>query len=77
MAGLTREEFDRAASEIRQAWNNAQTRDAGFAVIVDYGRKFGYKNVIAAIGGRVPKQFERETSLTDWVDEQNRSETTE
>ncbi|HLJ66253.1 MAG TPA: hypothetical protein VKX16_02685 [Chloroflexota bacterium] len=77
MAGLTREEFDSAASEIRRQWEAAQTRDAGFAVIVECGRRYGYKNVIAAIQGRVPKQFEREKGLTEWVEEQNRTESEE
>ncbi len=74
MAGLSKEEYDRAAREIQDAWQRAQTRDAGFKVIVDFGRKYGYKNVIAAIQGRVPKQFEREKPLTDWVAEQQTAE---
>lgn len=74
MAGLTKEEYDRAAREIQDAWQRAQTRDAGFRVIVDFGRKYGYKNVIAAIQGRVPKQFEREKPLSEWVEEQHEAE---
>jgi hypothetical protein len=69
MAGLSQEDYDRAAKEIQEAWAKAQTRDAGFHVIVEFGRKYGYKNVIAAIQNRTPKQFAREKSLTDWVDE--------
>jgi hypothetical protein len=68
---LSKEEFDRASREIQEAWQRAQTRDAGFRVIVDFGRKYGYKNVIAAIQGRVPKQFEREKPLSEWVEEQH------
>lgn len=74
MAGLSKEEFDRAAAEIQAAWEKAQTRDAGFRVIVEFGRKYGYKNVIAAIQGRVPKQFDREKPLAEWVDEQHTAE---
>jgi hypothetical protein len=70
VAGLTRDEYELAAKEIQAAWNRAHDRDAGFRVIVEYGRKYGYKNVIAAIQGRVPKQFEREKPLSEWVDEQ-------
>lgn len=75
MAGLTREEFERASKEILEAWDRAGTRDAGFRVIVDFGRKYGYKNVIAAIERRVPKQFTREKSVESWVEEQHAEET--
>jgi hypothetical protein len=70
MAGLSEDEFRQVAQEILDAWNRAQTRDQGFQVIVDYGRKYGYKNVIAAIQSRVPKRFTREKSVTEWVEEQ-------
>lgn len=74
MAGMSQDDFDKVKDEILSAWNSAQTRDAGFTVIVDYGRKYGYKNVIAAIQGRVPKRFTREKSVDEWVDEQHREE---
>jgi hypothetical protein len=74
MAGLSREEFDRAAREIQEAWGKAQSRDAGFQVVVDFGRKYGYKNVIAAIQGRTPKQFDREKPVEDWVEERKQEE---
>jgi hypothetical protein len=74
MAGLSQEDFDRAAKEIQEAWSQAQTRDAGFQVIVDYGRKYGYKNVIAAIQNRVPKRFTREKPLSEWVEERRQEE---
>jgi hypothetical protein len=74
MAGLSKDEYDQAAKEIVAAWGRAQTRDQGFQVVVDYGRKYGYKNVIAAIQGRVPKQFTREKPLGEWVDEQHAGE---
>jgi len=76
MAGLSREEFDVAAREIREAWDRAETRDQAFTLVVDFGRKYGYKNVIAAIQGKTPKQFERETPVVDWVDERKREEAT-
>jgi hypothetical protein len=76
MAGLSQEEFETASREIRGAWDAAETRDQGFNVIVDFGRKYGYKNVIAAIQGRTPKQFERETSVSDWVEKQRQEEAT-
>lgn len=74
MAGITEEEFQRVADEIRAAWNTAQSRDAGFQVIVDYGRKYGYKNVIAAIQARKPKRFTREKSVSEWLDERRQEE---
>jgi hypothetical protein len=74
MAGLSREEFDQAAKEVQEAWEKAQSRDAGFQVIVDFGRKYGYKNVIAAIQGRTPKQFDREKPVEEWVEERKQEE---
>lgn len=75
MAGtMSQEEFDKAATEIMEAWNRAQTRDAGFDVIVVYGRKYGYKNVIAAIQGRTPKRFTREKSVDEWVEDRHKEE---
>lgn len=74
MAGLNRGEFDEAAREIQAAWERAQTRDAGLQVIVEYGRKYGYKNVMAAIQGRTPKRFTQEQPLSDWVAEQRQGE---
>ncbi|MGH2442948.1 MAG: hypothetical protein ACRDFX_07285 [Chloroflexota bacterium] len=76
MAGISREEFDQAAREIQAAWSNAQSRDAGFQVILDQGRKYGYKNVVAAIQGRIPKQFERETTVSEFIDKANKEEST-
>ena len=74
MAGLSEDDFEKVKEEIITAWNRAQTRDAGFNVIVDYGRRYGYKNVIAAIQGRVPKRFTREKSVDEWVEDQRREE---
>lgn len=71
---MSQEDFDKAATEIMDAWTKAQTRDAGFDVIVNFGRKYGYKNVIAAIQGRTPKRFTREKSLDEWVDERHKEE---
>lgn len=77
MAGLSQDDFERVKEEILAAWNRAQTRDAGFEVIVEYGRKHGYKNVIAAIQGRMPKRFTREKSVDEWVEERSREEAAE
>jgi hypothetical protein len=46
-------------------------------VIVDFGRKYGYKNVIAAIQARTPKRFTREKSVSEWVDERRIEEAAE
>lgn len=74
MAGMTQEQFEQIAAEVTAAWERAGTRDAGFQVIVDFGRKYGYKNVIAAIQGRLPKQFTREQSVDRWLDERHQDE---
>lgn len=72
--GMSQEDFDQASREILDAWNRAGTRDAGFDVIVNFGRKYGYKNVIAAIQGRTPKRFTREKSVDEWVAERHKEE---
>ncbi|HEX6506198.1 MAG TPA: hypothetical protein VF221_01070 [Chloroflexota bacterium] len=74
MAGLTREEFETATREIQQAWSRAQTRDAGFQVIVEFGRKYGFKNVIAAIQGRTPKRFADGEGLSEWIEARHKEE---
>ena len=76
MAGLTREEFDAVTREIQTAWSAADSRDAGFRVIVEYGRKYGFKNVIAAVEGRTPKRFADGQALTDWIEDRHKEETT-
>jgi hypothetical protein len=77
MAGLTHEEFEAVSREIQTAWDKAASRDAAFNVIVDYGRKYGYKNVIAAIQKRTPKRFESGQSVDDWIDERRKEESSE
>lgn len=77
MAGLTRDQYDQAAAEIRAAWGRADSRDAGLQVIVEFGRKYGYKNVIAALQHRLPKQFERGTPVATWLDERRSEEARE
>ena len=72
--GMSQEDFDQASREILDAWNRAGTRDAGFDVIVNFGRKYGYKNVIAAIQGRTPNRFTREKSVDEWVEERHKEE---
>jgi len=74
LAGLSEQDFDTAKAEILTAWEKAGSRDAGFNIIVEYGRKYGYKNVIAAIQGRTPKRFGREKSVTDWLDDRHKEE---
>ena len=74
MAELSKEEYDKVAQEIQGAWSQAQTRDAAFQIIVDYGRRVGYKNVIAAIQGRTPKRFTREQGLDEWVQDRHQEE---
>jgi hypothetical protein len=74
MPGMTQEEFKAASEEIRASWDRADSKEAGFRVILEYGRKYGYKNVIAAIEGRLPKQFTREKPIDQWVAERRAEE---
>ncbi len=74
MAGITREEYEKIAQEVRQAWDRAGNKEAGLKVIGEFGRKYGYKNVIAALEGRLPRQFTREKSVDAWVEEQRGEE---
>lgn len=74
MAGLTHEEFGRVTKEIQDAWAVATTRDAGFHVIVEFGRKYGFKNVIAAIEGRTPKRFADGQALSEWIEDRHKEE---
>jgi len=67
VAGLSRDEFEAVGKEILAAWERAQTRDEGLRVIVDFGRKHGFKNVMAVIQGRTPKRFDREVPVERWV----------
>lgn len=73
-AGMSPEEFDVAAKEIQAAWNQAQSRDAGLNVIVSFGQKYGYKNVMAAIQNRKPKRFSREKPVSEWLDDRHKEE---
>ena len=77
MAGMSEEEFSQIAKEIQDAWRKAESRDAAFQVIVDYGRKYGYKNVIAAIQDRKPKRFTKEKPVDEWVEDRRREEAVE
>jgi len=77
VAGLSQDEFEGVTREIMAAWNEARTRDDGLNVIVNFGRKYGFKNVIAAIQGRTPRRFTREQSVSEWVDERKREESDE
>ncbi len=77
MGAPSQDEFGEMAQEILSVWNKAQTRDEGFRVITEYGRKHGFKNVIAAIEGRVPKRFTREKSVSEWVEERHIEESKE
>jgi hypothetical protein len=74
MAGLTREDFESANKEIQEAWAKAQTRDAGLNVIVEFGRKYGFKNVIAAVQGRTPKRFADGQALSEWIEDRHKEE---
>lgn len=74
MAGLTQTDFDAMKSELDREWNNASTRDDGLKVIVSFGQRFGYKNVMAALQGKLPKRFSSGTPLDQWIEEQHASE---
>jgi hypothetical protein len=74
MAGLSQENFDQMKSELDAEWNKASTRDDGLRVIVNFGQRFGYKNVMAALQGKMPKRFSSGTPLEEWVEEQRQAE---
>lgn len=74
MAGLSQENFDQMKSELNTEWNKASTRDDGLRVIVHFGQRFGYKNVMAALQGKMPKRFSSGTPLEEWVEEQRQAE---
>ncbi len=75
MSGLGKDDFEQMKQQLDEEWNKAQSRDDGLRVIVSFGQRFGYKNVMAALQGRVPKRFEN-TSVDDWIAEQRKAEQT-
>jgi len=74
MAGLNQNDFDGMKAELDREWNKASSRDDGLRVIVSFGQRFGYKNVMAALQGRVPKRFTSGTDLEQWKAEQRAAE---
>lgn len=74
MAGLAQSDFEKMKQELETDWNKASTRDDGLRVIVTYGQRFGYKNVMAALQGRLPKRYASGTSLDSWIEEQHAAE---
>jgi len=77
MSGLTQSDFDQMKAELDREWDKASTRDDGLRVIVGFGQRFGYKNVMAALQGRVPKRFTSGTPLDQWKEEQRAAEKVE
>jgi hypothetical protein len=77
MAGISQADFDQMKAELDREWTKASTRDEGFKVIVGFGQRFGYKNVMAALQGRQPKRFESGTDLEQWKAEQRAAEANE
>ncbi len=74
MAGLEHEDFERVRSEILAAWAKADSRDAGLAVMVEYGRKYGFKNVMTVLQGRTPKRFAGGQDVDSWIGARKREE---
>lgn len=74
MSGLSQTDFDQMKSELDREWGKASTRDEGLRVIVNFGQRFGYKNVMAALQGRMPKRFTSGTDLEQWKAEQRAAE---
>jgi hypothetical protein len=74
MAGLTQTDFDQMKAELDREWNKAATRDDGLRVIVSFGQRFGYKNVMAALQGRLPKRFSSGIPVDQWKEEQRAEE---
>ncbi|GEM_PF-3980518 len=74
MAGLSQEEFQAMKTELDQEWQRASTRDEGLQVIIRFGQRYGWKNVMSALQGRQPRRFTSGTPLDQWVEEQRGSE---
>jgi hypothetical protein len=74
LAGLAQSDFEQMKQQLEKDWNAATTRDDGLKVIVSYGQRYGYKNVMAALQGRLPKRYTSGTSLDTWIEEQRAAE---
>jgi hypothetical protein len=74
MSGLSETDFDQMKAELDREWTKASSRDEGLRVIVTFGQRFGYKNVMAALQGRLPKRFTSGTDLEQWKAEQRAGE---
>lgn len=76
MSGLSQADFDHMKSELDQAWGRATTKDEGLRIVVTFGQKYGYKNVMAALQGRQPKHLASGVPVEQWMDEQRSGEQT-
>jgi hypothetical protein len=74
MPGLAQSDFEKMKEQLDADWTKATSRDEGLKVILSYGQRFGYKNVMAALQGRLPKRYTSGTSLDTWIQEQRVSE---
>lgn len=74
MAGLSQVDFDQMKVELDREWGKASSRDEGLRVIVSFGQRYGYKNVMAALQGRLPKRFSSGVDLEEWKAEQRAAE---
>lgn len=74
MAGLSQTDFQQMKDELDREWSKAASRDDGLRVIVTFGQRFGYKNVMAALQGRLPKRFSSGTPVDQWMEEQRATE---
>jgi hypothetical protein len=74
MAGLSQTDFDQMKAELDREWAKAMSRDDGLRVIISFGQRFGYKNVMAALQGKVPKRFSSGVPLDEWKAEQRAAE---
>jgi hypothetical protein len=74
MAGLSQNDFEQMKNDLDREWTNASSRDDGLRVILSFGQKYGYKNVMAALQGRLPKRFSSGTPVDQWVEEQRAQE---
>ena len=74
MAGLSQTDFDQMKDELDREWGKATTRDDGLRVIVNFGQRFGYKNVMAALQGRLPKRFTAEMTVEQFKAQERATE---
>lgn len=74
MSGLSQSDFEQMKEELGREWAKATSKDDALRLIVSFGQRFGYKNVMAALQGREPKRFTSGTPVDQWMEQQRAEE---